>query len=100
MQIKNNIILISFCFFSLIVFNLNLYAEEFNISAEEILVDKSNNTVIGKGSVKVVDSEGKIIKANKATYKKSEEFLLTEGSVEIFDTEGNILRTEIIWIRR
>ena len=94
MQTKNKIVLISICFFSLIVFGLNLNAEEFNISAIEISVDKANDIIIGRGSVEVIDSEGRIIKGDKATYEKSKELLLVEGSVEIFDTKGNILKTD------
>ena len=93
MQIKNKLILIILFIFSLIVYEPNLNAEEFNISASEIVIDKQNNIIVGKGSVEVTDSEGKLIKADKATYEKSKEFLLTEGSVEIYDIEGNILKT-------
>ena len=64
MQIKNKIILIIICTFSLSIFNSNLHAEEFNISALEFFVDKKNNIVIGKGDVVVTDTEGKIIKAD------------------------------------
>mgnify|MGYP001250639558 CR=1 FL=1 len=94
MQIKNKIVVIIVCFIGLFTFSLNLYAEEFNISALEITVDKENEIVIGKGSVKAIDSEGKQIKADKITYKKQKEFLLAEGSVEVFDTGGNILKSD------
>ena len=94
MQIKNKIVLIGICFFSIVAFNLNLHAEEFDISANEIFIDKANDIVVGKGSVEVIDSGGKIIKADKVTYEKSKEFLQVEGSVEIFDTKGNVLTTD------
>jgi len=94
MQIKDKIILIIFCIFNFITFNLNVHAEEFNISAIEISIDKEKNTVVGKGSVEVKDSEGKLIKADKVTYERSKEFILAEGSVEIFDTKGNVLTTK------
>ena len=75
MQIKNKIF-ITFCYFLFfITFNLNAKGEEFNISAIEVSVDKTNNIVIGKGSVEVVDKEGKIIKTDKATYKKNKEYI-------------------------
>ena len=64
MQIKNKVILIVICFLNLFIFNSNLHAEEFNISAIEITVDKANEIVIGKGSVEAIDSEGKKIKAD------------------------------------
>ena len=75
MQTKNSIIfLIVFFLLNLFGFNLNLKAEEFDISASEIIVDKENNIVRGKGSVIVSDKEGKVIKADKVTYEKSKNF--------------------------
>ena len=93
MQIKNKIILYFFIIFLSV--NLNLKAEEFDISAKEITFDKSNNVVVGKGEVEVIDKDGKIIKSDKVIYKKENEFLTVEGSVEVFDTLGNILKTEL-----
>ena len=94
MQIKNKIITITILFLSFFVFDLNIRAEEFNISAVEISIDKKNNIVIGEGSVVVTDSEGKVIKSDKVIYEKSKEFILAEGSVEILDNEGNIIKTD------
>jgi len=94
MQIKNRIIFIIICFLNLSGININLYADEFNISALEITIDKKNEIVIGKGSVEISDKQGRIIKADNATYEKTKEFLLTEGSVEFFDTEGNTITTD------
>ena len=96
MQIKNKIILIIICTLSLSIFNSILHAEDLNISALEVSIDQKNNVVIGKGSVEVTDSEGKLIKADKATYEKSKEFLLAEGSVEVIYVEGNILKSDKI----
>ena len=94
MQIKNKIILIAICFLSLLTINPNLHAEEFNISAIEISIDKKNEILVGKGSVKITDKEGKLITTDKVTYEKSKEFLIAEGSVKILDNEGNILKTD------
>ena len=55
MLIKNKIIFVIICVLNL--FYSNLYAEEFNISATEVLVDKANNIIIGRGNVEVVDAE-------------------------------------------
>ena len=93
MQIKSKKKLLFIFFLSLFAFNINLNAEEFDIAAKEILVDKENEILIGKGSVEAVDTEGKIINADKITYEKSREFLLAEGNVKISDIEGNILIT-------
>ena len=93
MQIKNKkyffiLFILSF------LFNSNIFAEEFNIKAKEIIVDKEKQIIIGIGSVVAQDTEGKIINANKITYKKAEEFILAEGNVKINDNAGNILITE------
>ena len=73
MLIKNKKIIISFLIFWLS--SVNLFAEEFNITAKEVVIDKENEIIIGIGSVTADDVEGKIIKADKITYTKSKEFL-------------------------
>ena len=96
MQIKNKMLRPIIFFIILFGLNLNLYAEEFNISAIEISIDKANDIVIGKGSVEVTDIEGNLIKADKVIYHKSKEFLIVEGFVEFSDTDGNIIKTDKI----
>jgi len=92
MQIKNNKKLFFVLFIFLFVFsNIKLYADEFNITAKEILIDKENKAVIGTGVVEALDSDGNIVNADKITYQKSNEFLLAEGNVKITDKNGNIL---------
>ena len=94
MQIKNKIKkLIIFLLFSFI-YNANVLADEFNISALEILFDKKNNIITGKGSVEVTDSKGKIIKADNVVYEISKELLKVVGSVKFLDVEGNTLKTD------
>ena len=94
MQIRNRKKLFIIYFLSLFLCNLNLAADEFNITAKEILIDKENKILIGKGSVQAVDSEGRLIIADKITYEQSREYLLAEGNVKIADIEGNILKTD------
>ena len=94
MQIKNKFCFIVTIFLSTILFNQTINAEEFDISATEILIDKDKDTLTGKGSVEAIDSEGKIIKADKIIYYKSKEYLIAEGSVIISDTSGNVLKTK------
>ena len=91
MRTKNRRNLLVNFFLIFFVFNFNLNAEEFNITAKEILIDKENEILVGEGSVTAEDSEGKVINADKITYEKSREFLLAEGRVKITDIEGNIL---------
>ena len=68
MLIKNKKIIITF-FISLFLFNFNLNAEEFDISAKEIAIDQKNEVIIGTGSVVAKASDGKIVYADKITYK-------------------------------
>ena len=85
MQIKNKKKNLLLSILILFLFNISVNAEEFNITAKEILLDKDNEILIGTGSVKALDSEGKSITADKITYKKLKEFLLAEGNVNIDD---------------
>tara|TARA_Y100000590_G_scaffold453911_1_gene599779 strand:+ start:2266 stop:4692 length:2427 start_codon:yes stop_codon:yes gene_type:complete len=94
MQIKNKISLPIVSFLTLILFSASALANEFNISAVEIFVDKKNETIEGKGSVEALDKEGRVIKADKVKYIKAEELLLAEGFVEVIDPNGNILKTD------
>ncbi len=93
MQIKNKIII-----FTIIVLGLTLnsYADEFNISAKKISIDKKDNVVVGQGSVEITDSEGKIITSDTVKYDKEKEFLTAEGSVKIIDKMGNIITSNKI----
>jgi len=93
MQIKSKKIHIYIYLLIFVLFNLDLNAEEFNMSAKEVVVDKENETLIGKGAVEAKDSDGNIIYADKITYKKSKEYLLAEGNVKIIDKKGNILKS-------
>ena len=71
MQIKDKIKLIIFLL-GFFLINSSIHAEEFNISAKEILIDKENEILTGIGSVKAIDTEGKTINANKIIYEKIE----------------------------
>ena len=62
MQIKNKIILYFFIIFFLSTSILK--GDEFNISAKEIIFDKNNNIVTGKGQVEITDKDGKVIKSD------------------------------------
>lgn len=94
MQIKNRIIYIFILFITCCFVNINLYADEFDITAKEISIDKINEVLIGKGSVFVKDSDGTTIEADEVIYQKSNEFLKAIGSVIIKDPDNNILTTD------
>ena len=94
MQIKNSIKFIIFFLLCFFVSNINLNAEEFNISAKEIVIDKDNEILTGTGMVEVIDSDGRVINANKIVYKKTIKFLTAEGNVSITDIKGNVLSSD------
>ena len=94
MQTKNRKYFIIIFLLTFFVFSSNLKADEFNITAKEVTIDKENEILVGKGSVTAEDSEGKVISADKITYEKSREFLLAEGTVKIIDIEGNLLTAD------
>ena len=77
MQIKNKILTLIISILPLF-FCSNICADEFNISAIEISLDKKNNIIEGTGSVVVTDQDGKIIKSNKAIYKKLDELVILD----------------------
>ena len=91
MQIKNRKSILIIFLLGLFSFNLSLYAEEFDISAKEVAIDNASQILIGTGSVMAKDSEGKIIYADKITYKKLDEFLLAEGNVKISDNDETLI---------
>ena len=94
MRTKNRMNFTVIFFLIFFAFNFNLNAEEFNITAKEVLIDKENEILVGEGSVIAEDSEGKVMSADKITYEKSREFLLAEEEVKVIDTKGNILTAD------
>ena len=79
MLIKNSIkfiVIFLICFF---VPNINLNADEFNISAQEIVIDKDKEILTGTGMVEVIDSEGRIINANKTTMTNPKKISMNVG---------------------
>ena len=93
MQIKSKQKIFIIFLISFFLFASKLKAEEFNIVAQEVIINKDTKVLIGTGNVKAVDADGTIINADKITYKKQEEYVLAEGNVIITDVEGNILKT-------
>ena len=91
MQTKNKFLFLYLLI--LILCSYKISAAEFNITAQEISIDKENEIITGIGSVKAVDSEGKEIHADKIIYEQKKEFLSAEGNVKILDIEGNLLNT-------
>jgi len=96
MRTKNKLIFIITFFLSFLFTFSALHADEFDLSAKEVIVDSEKNVVFGKGAVEVTDKEGKVFIAEKVTYKKSEEFIEAEISVQFSDIEGNVIKSDKI----
>jgi len=94
MPTKNSIFLVFIFVLGSLFINITLYANELDVVAQEISIDKKKNILTGTGSVIVTDSNGTIIKANTVEYEKSDEFLTATGSVEIKDVNNNILTSD------
>ncbi len=80
-------------YFFLILFILflkpiNLVAEELNIKAVSIKLDKENSFLILDGDVQISDKVGNSINAVKAEYNKTDGLLITSGKTSIFTSQG------------
>ena len=84
-------------FFLLLIFILtanNSFAENFNINAKNISMDKKNEITIFKDNVVIVDERNNIIKSEYASYDKKSDFFILKNNVSIKDSKGNILQSE------
>ncbi len=82
---KNNLflILITFCFTKF------LYAENLDISAKSISLDKKNEITIFQEEVIIKDEKNNIIKTEYAEYNKKKEFFILKENFEVIDRLGN-----------
>ena len=72
----------------------NLFAENFNISAKNISIDKKNEVTIFTDNVVIVDEKNNKIKSEFASYNKKTDFFILKKNVSIKDSEGNILKSK------
>ena len=68
---KNNLLI---SFFVLLFTQISL-ADELDISAKNVTIDKDNNTITFKDNIKIVDIENNIIESDYAFYNKEKSFL-------------------------
>lgn len=84
-------------FISLLIFIFvanNLYAENFNINAKNISIDKKNKISVFKNNVVIIDEKNNEIKSEFASYDKKSDFFILKKNVSIKDPQGNILQSE------
>ena len=72
-----------FCFY----LSQPLIAEELDISAKTVEVDKINRIVNAEGNVEVVDSKNNILSSEKIEYDKIRKILTASGETEILTSE-------------
>jgi len=65
-----------------------LIAEELDISAKTVEVDKINRIVNAEGNVEVVDSKNNILSSEKIEYDKIRKILTASGETEILTSES------------
>jgi LPS-assembly protein len=87
---KNKFISLVFLIFT----TNNLFAENFNISAKNISIDKKNEVTIFTDNVVIVDEKNNKIKSEFASYNKKTNFFILKKNVSIKDSQGNILKSK------
>ena len=82
-------------------FTLNVFSDEFNISAIEVNYLKDDNKIIAIGEVVANDNAGIIIYSDKATYLQNEKIIIAEGSVQaVNENNTKIFADKIIFNKK
>lgn len=90
---KNLLIKTLFIFFVITQISI---ADDFDITAKEILIDKNNQTITAEGDLVVFDENKNNITGDKGVYYKKDKLLEAIGSVLLIDTENNQIETDKI----
>ena len=86
---KSKLLLLLF----LSVLSNTVFAENIDIIATNITIDKNTQSTIFKNNVVIKDIDGNIIKSNFAEYKKKEGFIILKDDITISDKDNNVLKT-------
>ncbi len=70
----------------------NLHAENININAKSITIDKKNQISTFKDNVVIIDENKNTVKSEFASYDKNLDFFILKKNIYIEDIEGNILQ--------
>ena len=81
-------------FIIIILMTKNVFAENVSIKAENISIDKKNETTIFKDSVIIEDEIGNIIRSNYAEYDRKNNVIFLKDNITLNDIDNNILKTE------
>jgi LPS-assembly protein len=88
---KNNFIIILI----FVSFSNFLFAEELDIKAKNITIDKKKNITIFEGNVELKDEFNNKIKSDYIEYNKITNFLKLQGKIILKDTDNNIFNTSV-----
>ena len=91
MSIKNKIIFFFILIINCLILNFSVIAEELDITASEITIDKEKQFVTAKGSVVIIDSEGNKLKAERAEYDKVKNQVRTYQDSKLILNSGYII---------
>ena len=83
---KSKLLLLLF----LSVLSNTVFAENIDIIATNITIDKNTQSTIFKNNVVIKDIDGNIIKSNFAEYKKKEGFIVLKDDITISDKDNKI----------
>ncbi len=89
---KNNLLKFLLIFF--VFFQNTLYANELDISASEIKIDKKNSEIQFIGSIKAVDESNNVLMSEEAYYLKEKDFLKSKGATKIITRENYVFESE------
>jgi LPS-assembly protein len=82
-----------FFIFSLFFFKTVVFAENLNISAEKITLDKVKNISVFENNVTIVTEDGYKINSDYTEYDKEKGYLLLKKNISAIDNENNIIQT-------
>ena len=70
-----------------LVFNSNLLADELEIKAKELKLNKGTEIILAEGSVEISDKRNNVIFAEKAKYYKKKKLMRSFGDTDIITSE-------------
>ena len=79
------------------LFNSNLFADELDIKANQLNLNKETKIIFAEGNVQISDIKKNIIFAEKAEYDKSKELMRSFGPTDIITSEKFRLQGEDIF---
>ena len=87
---KNKILIILF----ILLFSKIALAENVNIQAKKISIDKKEEITIFENEVRIVDDQNNIIKSDYAKYNKKLNFFTLKNNIILEDSKGNIFKSD------